>query len=235
MIRSASSFLRLLAFAAVLCARPAFATDAVTVPLPAPVADHQLTWGSRTLVLPPGEWTAVARGEGHISVRGGSGSERRSTHYTVYAMDTAQGRMRSGVVMRLPADSTPVSGWSSELCKGGDALLRDDFGNDLKRPQCLMVRKMRTHLTSGSDPFFAQARDWAMAQKVDTRGSFYEVYYARMATNDFGIVRVYVPTSAFAGDADAIAWAQQLPPVLQPFFEKRVTQASLPPLPRKGD
>ena len=52
-----------------------------------------------------------------------------------------------------------------------------------------------------------------------------------MATNDFGSIRVYVPVSAFAGDEDVIAWARQLPPVLQPFFEKRVTQATLPPLP----
>ena len=216
-----------------LGAAAASATDAPTVALPAPVADHQLSWGARTLVLPPGDWTAIARGEGAIRSRGGSGSERRSSHYTVYAMDTQQGRIRSGVVLRLPVDSTPVGWWTDDICKAGDPLLRDDFGNDLKRPQCLTVRRMRSHLTSDADPFYAQAREWARARKVDTRGAFYEVYYARMATNDFGMVRVFVPVSAFAGDDEAIAWARQLPPVLQPFFEKRVTQASLPPLPRK--
>ena len=222
--------LPLLAFAAAA----ASATDATTVPLPMPVADHQLSWGARTLVLPPGAWTAVARSEGNIHSRGGSGSERRSSHYTVYAMDAQQGRMQAGVVMRLPVDSTPVGWWNDELCKGKEYVLRDDFGNDLKRPQCLSVRRMRSHLTSDADPFFVQAKQWAKEQKVDTKGAFYEVFYARMATNDFGMVRVYVPAAAFASDDDVIAWARQLPPVLQPFFEKRVTQASLPPLPRKG-
>ena len=224
------TFLPLLAFVAAA----ASATDATTVPLPTPVADHQLSWGGRTLVLPPGDWTAVARSEGNIRSHGSAGAERRSTHYTVYAMDTQKGRIRSGVVMRLPVDSTPVGWWTDDLCKGKEYVLRDDFGNDLKRPQCLSVRKMRSHLTSDADPFYAQAKQWAEDNKVNTKGAFYEVYYARMATNDFGMVRVYVPAAAFAGEDDVVAWARQLPPVLQPFFEKRTTQVNLPPLPRKG-
>lgn len=219
-----------------LVAAAASATDAPTVALPSPVADHQLRWGARTLVLPPGEWTAIARSEGAIQMHGThSGSSRRSSWYTVYAMDTGKGRIRSGLVVRMPAESTPVSGWREPLCQGTDYLLRDDFGAaDFKLPQCLTVRRMRTHLTSDGDPFYAQAKQWAAEHKVDTRGAFYEVAYVRMASNDFGILRMYVPVGAFANQDEAIAWARQLPPVLQPFFEKRVLQASLPPLPRKG-
>jgi hypothetical protein len=215
-----------------LFAAAASATDAVNVALPAPAADHQLSWADRTLVLPPGNWTAIARSEGHLNVIG-SGSQRRSSHYTVYAIDTQQGRMQYGVVMRMPAASTPVARWTDDPCKPAELLLREDFGGDLRQPQCLTVRKMRSHLTSDADPFYAQAKQWAAANGVNTTGAFYEVYYARFATNDFGLMRAFIPASAVGGDEEVIAWARQLPPVLRPLFERRVTQATLPPWPRK--
>jgi hypothetical protein len=226
------ALLRLMTLAVAACCAPhALAVDAISVPLPAAVEDLQLTWGTRTLALPPGQWTLVARSEGVIHTKG---INRRSAHYTVYAMDTAQGRLHAGLVMRLPAASTPAKGWREEPCKLANALLRDDFGGDLRRPQCLLVLKRRTHLASSTDPLYAQARAWAAANKVDTRGPVYEIMYARYASNDFGWLRVYVPAADFGGDEQAIAWARQLPALLQPFFEKRITQAALPALPRKG-
>lgn len=212
-------------------ATSAWCMDAVQAPVPSAIGDGQLTIADRTLTLPDGQWQLVARGEGHITTQG---INARSTHYTVYAMDAPKGQFRGGVALRLPVASTPVTAWRDDPCKGNEqALLRDDFGNDPKLPQCLLVHKRRTHLSSAADGFYAQAKDWAAANGVALKGAFYEIAYFRYGTNDFGWVRAFLPASAFAGDDQAIAWARGLPGALQRFFEKRDVQADLPPFPRK--
>jgi hypothetical protein len=221
---------RLLSAAALLGLPQAHAINAANAPLPAAVDDRQLVIGHRALVLPGGPWTLVGRAEGFVKM----GVDRRSTYYTVYAMDVQEGEMRAGVAMRLPVDSTPINAWRDDPCNATGFLFRDDFGEVGKHAECLLVYKRRTHLASASqEGVYAEAQQWAAAQRVALKGPFYEIYYARFGTNDFGWVRVFVPASTFAGDDEVTTWSKQLPGALKSFFEHRDHQATLPPLPRK--
>ncbi len=220
------AFRALLATAAIAAAQPAAAVDAVATPLPAPVTDSQVKIGPRSLTLPPGQWTLVARSEGHVK----NGTQVAQTHFTVYAMQAEAGALRAGVITRLPTHSARVDAASDGPCMAPDGsyaglLHRQDF--EAGR-HCLLVFRHRSHLQGRNlDPFLAQAAD----SGVTSNGPVYEFSYARYASNDFGWVRVIVPVSTFGSQAAAVAWAQQLPPALGELLEHRTTQAVLPALP----
>ncbi|HEY0822191.1 MAG TPA: hypothetical protein VGD76_00265 [Ramlibacter sp.] len=223
----------LLAAAAVAAAQPSAAVDAVATLLPATVDDGRISIGPRSLALPPGPWTLVARSEGQVR----HGVEARANYFTVYAMQAEGGTMRAGVVTRLPVRTVPTDAWNEEPCNHGEGMFMDrvhseDFGEPGRH--CLHVFRHRTHLAGRNlDPFFRQARNWAAGAGVAVRGPFYEISYGRFVPKDFGWVRVIVPAAAFATERDAIAWARQLPPALRELFEHRATQAVLPALPKK--
>ena len=221
----------LVAALAAAVAMQAVAVDVVTAALPTPVADARLTIGDRSLVLPGESWSLVARSENHIKM---GGVDRRSSYFTVYAMQAVGKELRAGVVLRLPVASTPVNSWRDDPCRMTDAIHRDDFGEIAKTAQCLAVMKRRSHLTGTLNEFYSQAQQWAGAEALKPRGPFYEIYYSRFATNEFGLVRVFVPAAAFSGDDEATAWARQLPAALRPFFEGRQRTAALPAFPTKN-
>lgn len=224
----------LLAAMALSAAVPAIALDAVAARLPAPVDDGRLAIGARSVVLPPGNWTLVARNEG--VVRRGAGTA--ATFATVYAMQAEGDAMRAGVVARLPTRMSPIDDWDEDPCRHAegqfmDRLYRDDFGETGRH--CLLVFRHRTHLAGRNlDPLFAEARNWTQSANVKLAGPFYELWYARYARNGFGWVRLFVPTSTFASDAEATAWARQLPAALRELFEQRAGEAVLPALPKKN-
>ncbi len=227
-------FQALLAAAVIAVAQPVAAVDAVAAKLPAPVADGRVTIGARSLALPPGQWTLVARSEGHVK----KGVDNAATHFTVYAMEAEGGTMRTGVITRLPVRTIPMDSWNEEPCNHGEGMFLGRLhGQDFGEPgrQCLEVYKHRTHLSGRNlDAFSRQARDGAAAAGVKLQGPFYEFSYGRFVPKDFGWVRVVVPASTFATDADAIAWARKLPDALRALFEHRATEAVLPALPKKS-
>jgi len=204
------------------------AVDIVATPPAVPLTDHQLTIGSRSVMLPAGNWTYVARDE-HM-VRTG-GVDRKAPYYSAYAMQVSHGRMIGAVVVRIPLNSTPVTSWSEEPCKLDGYLLKEDLGSDFKLPECLVIYKRRAHLAAKLEGFYGQAQDWATAQSVKLPGPVYEVVYIRFASNDFGVVRVFVPQRSVANDDELIAWARQLPAAFKPLFENRQSVAGVPALP----
>ena len=221
---------RLLASALAALATTAGALDVVATQPPAQVADQQLTIGNRNLKLPAGNWTYAAGADGSMKM---SGITKVAPHRTAYAMDVRDGKMAMAVSLRLPLNSAVVTGWNEEPCKVEGALFKDDFNSGFTYPQCLLVFKRRTHLSVAStDSLYGPAQQWVSSQAIKT-GPVYEVFYVRFGSNDFGFVRVFVPTEQVADDAAIIAWAKQLQPSLQRLFENRDTQAALPALPAK--
>jgi hypothetical protein len=204
------------------------AVDIVATPPAQPLPDHQITIGSRSVMLPPGNWTYVARSEG--TVKHGS-VDRKAPYHTAYAMAVDQGRMVGGVTVRMTINSTPVTAWVDEPCKVEGYLHKEEFDGSFKFPECLVVYKRRAHLAAKQEGFYGQVQEWASAQPVKLPGPVYEVVYSRFGTNDFGVVRVFVPQRSVANDGELIAWAKQLPPAFKSLFENRQSVAGLPALP----
>ena len=207
----------------------AHAVDMAVVPLPTPVTDRTLSYGGRSMTLPEGQWSVVSRAEGSITqdvimhVR---------PHTTVYAADVNNGRLRAGVVLRMAEASVPVRYWKEKPCEDVQGeIYKEELSPQPHFPECVAVWKRKGHLYGSMSAFYAQAAQWMDGAKIGHKGGFYELYYSRNAANDFGSIRVFVPVSTFASDADAVAWARQLPGALQRLFERRDTTGALPPLP----
>ena len=213
--------------AALLIARPALAVDVEATQPPAAISDQQLSIGPRSLQLPAGEWTYIGRTERNMTM---AGVDRIGTSYTAYAMDARGGRMHAGLVLAMSRTSVPARSWREEPCKVTGELHKDTFESSYKFPECLLVFKRKSHLTQASDGIFGQARQWTEEHAV-RRGAVYEIIYSKYGTSDFGVVRSFVPVSAFAGDAQAIAWARELPPALSRMLEGNSERAALPALP----
>jgi hypothetical protein len=213
--------------AVLLSGRAALAVDVEATQPPAPVTDQQLSIGPRSLQLPPGEWTLLGRTERNMTM---SGVDRIGTSYTAYAMDARDGRMHAGLLLALSRTSVPARSWRQEPCKVTGELHKDTFDSSFKFPECLLVFKRKSHLSQASDGIFAQARQWAEEHAV-RRGAVYEIVYSKYGTSDFGVVRAFVPASTFADDAQAVAWARQLPPALSTMLEGRSERATMPALP----
>ena len=231
------TFRVMLTMAAIAAAQSAAAVDAVTAPLPGSIGDRQVTIGPRTLKLPVGQWTLVGRAQGRIK----SGAELSQTHYTVYAMDSRPAATPSGgpvvklgVIARLPVNRAAVDTTKEEPCKHPDGLYTDlVHRQDFEAGRhCLLVFKHRSHLEGREgEKVVGQAAEWAAVTNLNRTGPIYEISYARYASDTFGWVRVVVPVTEFASQADAIKWAQTLPPALGDMLAHITTQAVLPALP----
>lgn len=209
----------------------AFALDVVQTPPPQAIADNQLTIGERVLRLPEGNWNLVAQQKGVVTNT--VNNQVIGTTYKVYALDAKDGIFRNGVQLRLPVTSFYSSSWRPEPCKVEGALLKDDFNSGFTTPECLTVYKRASHLSRSSDEFYSQASQWAVNEKIKLPGAVYEITYTKYATNEFGQIRIWVPVKSVSGDDAIIAWAQGLPERLRRLFEKRETDAVLPPIPSK--
>ena len=223
-----TSWRRWLAASLAAAAATAGAVDIVAVSPAVPLADLQLSIGARSVMLPPGNWSYIARSEGAVK---SGGVDRKAPHFTAYAMDVNNGRMLGGVVVRMPVNSSPVSAWNEEPCKVEGTIFKDEFSGNFNLPECLVIYKRRTHMATKLEGFYGQAQEWAAAQSVKLPGPVYEIVYTRFGANDFGILRVFVPQQALAGDDQMIAWAKQLPMAFKPLFENRQSMATLPALP----
>ena len=222
------SWRRWLAASLAAAAASAGAIDIAATPPAAPLADQQLKIGSRSVMLPPGSWSYIARSEGAVK---SGGVDRKAPHFTAYAMNVNNGRMVGGVVVRMAVNSSPVDNWNEEPCKVEGAIHKDEFNGNFRLPECLVVYKRRGHLATKLEGFYGQAQEWATAQPVKLPGPVYEIVYSRYGPNDFGFVRVFVPQRAVENDEQMVAWAKQLPPTFKPLFENRQSLAALPALP----
>jgi hypothetical protein len=201
---------------------------------PQQIPDGQMKIGARTLQLPTGPWIFVAKNQDHTSDALRMSKATHPKTFTAYAMSAQDNAMRVGVVLKLPLDSSSVDRWVDEPCKVKDPLYKDDFQSGFNFPECLLIFKRKTHLTRSKDTFYVQAKEWLTAQNIRNPGPVYEVQYFRFAANEFGWVRIFIPESNAISETEVIEYAKQLPASLKTFFEKRITNASLPPLPIKG-
>jgi hypothetical protein len=220
--------IRRLKLLALLACLPVHAeTLTAETPLPAALAARSVTIASRTLSLPDGQWHLVARQAGRMTQQ-----ERLIGDWLRgYAMQVENGVFKQGVVLTLPMVSVSISSWQDDPCKGDGGLFSDDLGSNIRLPECLRVWKRNSHLVKASGEFYPQAESFAGQQKIKLPGPVYEVFYARYATNEFGAVRLFIPTARFAGDDAAIAWARTVPAALKRLFEGRDANATLPALP----
>ena len=213
----------------------AYAIDIEESNPPQQVQDGQMKIGERTLQLPEGSWTFVAKRKDNTS---DALRMNKSTHpqtFTAYAMSAENKVMRAGVVLKLPLDSFRTSGWVDEPCKVKDPLYKDDFQSGFNFPECLLIFKRKTHLTSANDAFYGQAKEWLHEQAVKNPGPVYEIQYFRFSANEYGWVRIFIPQNNVISEDKVVEYAKQLPGALKTFFEKRSLNAFLPPLPIKTD
>ncbi len=202
---------------------------------PQQIEDLQMTIGARTLKLPAGSWTFVAKRQDHTSDQYGMNKETRPKTFTAYAMSVHAKSMQAGVVLKLPLSSHHVSRWVDEPCQVKDPLFKDDFQSPYGQSDCLLIFKRKSHLTSSNDAFYSQAKEWLRAQSIANPGPVYEVQYFRFSANEYGWVRVFIPQNLATSEAAVVDFARQLPVQLKAFFEKRVVEAALPPLPLRAD
>jgi len=209
---------------------PAYALDVSQI-LPAqPIGDSQLTIGARTLQLPQGQWHLVAGVKGETTnPQSGVPAETQM----VYALNTKGRQFKTGVVLRMPVDGVPVRQWIDDPCKVSGHIYRAELDNS-KTPECLVVFKWKSHLNKPSGNFYPQALEWIQKENIKLPGPVYEIAYTKLAANDFGTVRLFVPVPDVASDDDIVNWAKGLPVALKRFFEKRETLASLPALPERS-
>jgi len=224
--------------ASLLCATAVHTAHAIDVGVgnpPQKIDDGQMRVGARTLQLPAGSWTLVAKRQDHMSDRHGMNKETRSQTFTAYAMNASDASMRAGVVLKMLLDSHPVTKWVDEPCQVKDPLYRDDFNSSYGQSQCLLIFKRKTHLTSSGDAFYAQAKEWLRENNVANPGPVYEIQYFRFAANEYGWVRVFLPQSLVSSESAVVDYAKQLPGNLKDFFERRTTSATLPALPIRAE
>lgn len=209
----------------------AHAVDVIAVTPPQAITDNQLKIGGRVLQLPEGNWNFVAQKTGDVTNT--NNNLKIGTTFRAYAMNVKDSNFVAGIQLLLPEASFLTNGWRPEPCKVENVLYKNDFNSGFSTPECLIVFKRTSHLTRPTDEFYAQASRWAASEKIKFSGSFYEIFYTKYATNEFGNVRVWMPVSSVAGDEAAIAWAQTLPDRLKRLFEGRDSVAVLPSLPAK--
>lgn len=211
-------------------AHPVWAIDVVETAPPQVVGNNQLTIGNRTLRLPEGAWNFVAKKKGVVIMTTRNDAVIGTT-YHAYAMDVRNGRFHNGVELLLPEYSFNASGWKPEPCKKEGYLFMDDFDSGYKTPECLLIYKRASHLARPSGEFYPQAAQWAAKGGIKLPGAVYEITYIKYATNDYGVVRVWLPADQVADDEAVVAWARGLPERLKRFFERREDEAFLPPIP----
>ena len=223
LIRSIHFASAIAASLALACAA-ACATDVVTAATPVALADGKVQIGTRSVRLPPGDWTLVHVKDFHPPMA------RDVDITTAWVVLLRDGRF--GMAMQL---SLPVSDMRKDRripdnpCTARDGVLRGDYSHGESEMECLAVfghHDLQQILQQRAP----RIEHWLgrRAQKVDDG---VEVTYSHREGRMLGRVAFYFPARDFASDDDAARWAAAVRATFEPLVERKVTEVTLPPLP----
>ena len=200
------------------------ATDVVAASTPVALADGRVQIGTRSVRLPPGDWTLVHTKEFHPPMA------RDVDITTASVVLLRDGRF--GMAMQL---SLPVSDMRKDRripdnpCTARDGVLRGDYSHGESEMECLAVfghHDLQQILQQRAP----RIEHWLgrRAQKVDDG---VEVTYSHREGRMLGRVAFYFPARDFASDDDAARWAAAVRATFEPLVERKVGEVTLPPLP----
>jgi len=202
----------------------AAATDVATAATPAALADGTVQVGTRSVRLPPGDWTLVHVKEFHPPMA------RDVDITTAWVVLLRDGRFGMAMQLSLPvADMRRDRRVADNPCTARDGVLRGDYSHGDSGMECLAVfghHDLQEILRQRAP----RIERWLgkRAGKVDDG---IEVTYSHREGRMLGRVAFYFPASDFASDDDAARWAAAVRATFEPLVERKVLEVTLPPLP----
>ena len=205
------------------------ATDATAAQGPVALADGAVQIGSRTVRLPPGDWTLVHVKQVHpllapdIDVT------------TAWAVLLRDGRFGMAMQLSLPvADMRKERRIGDNPCTARDGVLRGDYSHGQSEMECLAVfgHHDLQQILRQRGPHAAK---WLYRQGVPEVGDGVEFTYSHREGLAYGRVTFYFPAQDFQSDDDAAAWARAVQQAFEPLIERKATDVTLPALPAPAD
>jgi hypothetical protein len=207
----------------------ASATDyGKTIP-PAAISDGVVTIGSRTVKLPPGNWSYVSYVRGTMT----STSTRfvNVPVHTGYFANVTDKRFQLGIVLNLPEYTQTFYSWNSDPCNIEGNVYKDKLDTTVSFPECIVINQRTDLHKDTSGLLYPPVDEWLDKQNVDRSGSIYDIWYMHYSSTGQGRVRFFVPASKFSDQQAAIDWAKKLPDDLKLFFQGRTQEATLRSVP----
>jgi hypothetical protein len=208
----------------VLACHAAGATDVVAASTPVALTDATVQVGTRSVRLPPGDWTLVHTKEFHPPMA------RDVEVTTAWVVLLRDGRFGMAMQLSLPvADMRKDRRLADNPCTARDGVLRGDYSHGESEMECLAVfghHDLQQILRQRAP----RIEHWLgrRAGKVDDG---VEVTYSHREGRMLGRVAFYFPASDFASDDDAARWAAAVRATFEPLVERKVAEVTLPPLP----
>ncbi len=211
-------------------ARQVSAINIETAEPPVSISDGKLSLSTRSLVLPTGQWSYVAK---HSRKMTESGVDVVGLAFEAYAMNVVDKQWNSGVFFTLNKNSMPTRGWANEPCKVENTLYKNTFDSSFKYPECLIIFKRQSHLTSTQGNLYPQAKNWAEKESIRMPSAVYEIAYFKYGTSDYGIVRYFIPNDGRSSDDQVIAFAKEMASSLRPLLANEAKEGLIPQFPLK--
>jgi len=220
-----TALLRLaLPLAAALACCAAGATDVVTAATPAALADGVVQIGTRSVRLPPGDWTLVHTKDFRPPMA------RDIDITTAWVVLLRDGRFVMAMQLSLPvADMRKDRRLPDNPCTARDGVLRGDYSHGESEMECLAVfghHDLQQILQQRAP----RIEHWLGRRTAKVEDGV-EVTYSHRAGRMLGRVAFYFPAIDFASDDDAARWAAAVRATFEPLVERHVPEVTLPPLP----
>ena len=216
-----------IAAALALACPAARATDVVTAATPAALADGVVQIGTRSVRLPPGDWTLVHTKE----VRPPMARDIDIT--TAWVVLLRDGRFVMAMQLSLPVTDMRkehrLQSLQDNPCTARDGVLRGDYSHGESEMECLAVfghHDLQQILQQRAP----RIEHWLGRRTAKVEDGV-EVTYSHRAGRMLGRVAFYFPASDFASDDDAARWAGAVRATFEPLVERKVAEVTLPPLP----
>ena len=218
-------FTLLFATAAALACSGARATDAAAVQGPIALADGAVQIGSRTVRLPPGDWTLV-----HVKVFQPP-LARDIDVTTAWAVLLRDGRFGMAMQLSLPVvDMRKERKFGDNPCTARDGVLRGDYSHGQSEMECLAVfghHDLQQILQQRAP----RIGNWLNRRGVPRVDDGVEITWSHREGRMIGRVAFYFPAQDFASDDDTARWAAAVRATFEPLVERKVAEVTLPPLP----
>jgi len=208
----------------VLACHGAGATDVVAASTPVALTDATVRVGTRSVRLPPGDWTLVHTKEFHPPMA------RDVDITTAWVVLLRDGRFGMAMQLSLPvADMRKDRRLADNPCTARDGVLRGDYSHGESEMECLAVfghHDLQQILRQRAP----RIEHW-LGRRVGKVDDGVEVTYSHREGRMLGRVAFYFPASDFASDDDAARWAAAVRATFEPLVERKVAEVTLPPLP----
>jgi len=210
--------------ASLLASQGVRATDVVAATTPVALADGVVQIGSRSVHLPPGDWTLVHTKEFQPPMA------RDVDITTAWVVLLRDGRFGMAMQLSLPvADMRKDRRIPDNPCTARDGVLRGDYSHGESEMECLAVfghHELQDVLQQRAP----RIANW-VRKRVPKVDDGIEVTYSHRDGRMLGRVAFYFPAQDFASDDDAARWAGAVRATFEPLVERKVAEVTLPPLP----